>query len=55
MPVIPLRKLRQDDYEFEANLGYIVESYLKKKIQKGRKRERKGREGKGRQSKALSY
>jgi hypothetical protein len=32
MPVIPaLRRLRQKDYKFKANLGYIAEPCLKKK------------------------
>jgi hypothetical protein len=33
MPIIPvLGKMRQDDGEFYANLGYIVRLYLKKSL-----------------------
>jgi hypothetical protein len=31
MPVIPApRRLKQEDHEFQASLGYIVRTYLKK-------------------------
>jgi hypothetical protein len=35
LPVIPtLRRLRQEDHEFEDSLSYIVKPYLKKTKQK---------------------
>jgi hypothetical protein len=38
-PVIPaLGRLRQEDHEFEANLGSIARSHLKKKERKTRKK-----------------
>jgi hypothetical protein len=34
-PVIPaFQRLRQEDFEFEANLGYTGKSYLKKRKKK---------------------
>jgi hypothetical protein len=40
--VIPaLGKLRQEDYEFEASLVYIVKLCLKKKKKKEKEKERK--------------
>jgi hypothetical protein len=36
-----LRKLRQKNYEFKANLGYIVRPYLKKKKKKQTKSKKK--------------
>jgi hypothetical protein len=43
MPVIPVfQRLRQEDPQFEASLGYIGKAYLEKK----RKKERKERKGK---------
>jgi hypothetical protein len=41
MPVIPaLGRLRQEDLELEAMLGYIVRHYLKRKKRKETQRER---------------
>ena len=36
-----LRRLRQEDCKFEASLGYLVRSYLKKNRQGEKGRERK--------------
>jgi hypothetical protein len=48
MSVIPtLGRLRQEDHEFETNLGYIARTCLKKAKGKERKRiENRGQEGK---------
>jgi hypothetical protein len=43
MPVIPaLGRLRQEDLELEAMLGYIVRHCLKRKEKKKKQKEREG-------------
>jgi hypothetical protein len=43
MPIIPtLRRLRQEDREFEARLIYMVKPSILKKRKKERKKESKG-------------
>jgi hypothetical protein len=63
MPIVPtLRRLRQEDREFEASLGYIVRHCLKIEKKKtgrkeGRKKGKEGRregEGKGREGREAS-
>jgi hypothetical protein len=42
LSVIPaLRRLRQENCEFEGSLGYITKLYLQKQKRRGRRKERK--------------
>jgi hypothetical protein len=38
MPIIPLRRLRQEDHKFEASLSYIVRPYLNQTKTKQRRK-----------------
>jgi hypothetical protein len=38
---IALRRLKQEDHQFESNLGYIAKPFIKKNKGKRKKREKK--------------